>query len=125
MIFDTDILIGIERNNPSANHMVNDSGERFISAQTYLELLQYAENKDHILKSEKFLKELEFKVLPITENISHRAMMYMREYGLSHGLGAGDCLIAATAVEHNQPLATGNAKHFRAIKGLELKIFRP
>src|SRR5689334_8217855 len=125
MIFDTDILVWIERNHPPANRLVNESPSRLISAQTYLELLQYAKNRDQQEKSKKFLMELSFKVLPFTENISHRAMVYIEQYGLSHKLGAGDALIAATAVEHRLPLATGNAKHFRAIKDLELKVFKP
>jgi len=125
MIFDTDILIWVERNHPPANQFVNTTDSRNISVQTYLELLQYAENKDQQEKSKKFLKELGFRVLPITENIGHRAMIYIEQYGLSHGMDAGDALIAATAVENNLPLATGNAKHFKAIKGLELKVFKP
>ncbi|HJT25679.1 MAG TPA: PIN domain-containing protein [bacterium] len=44
---------------------------------------------------------------------------------LSRHLGAGDALIAATAAEHNMTLASGNAKYFKAIKGLDLKIFKP
>jgi predicted nucleic acid-binding protein len=125
MIFDTDILIWIERNHPPANQFVNTIESRNISVQTYLELLQYAENKDQQEKSKKFLKELGFQVLPITENIGHRAMIFIEQYGLSHGMDAGDALIAATAVENCLPLATGNAKHFKAIKDLELKVFRP
>jgi predicted nucleic acid-binding protein len=125
MIFDTDILIWIERNRGSAALLVDSSEQRFISTQTYLELIQYAANKDHITKSKGYLKDLGFKVLPITEDISHRAMVYIEEYSLSHGLGAGDALIAATAVEHGLPLATGNEKHFRAIKDLKLKVFKP
>lgn len=125
MLFDTDILIWVERANPHATRLVNEATARHISAQTYLELLQYAEDKDQQEKSKRFLKDLDFGVLPLTENISHRAMVYIEQYGLSHGLGAGDALIAATAVEQGLTLATGNAKHFKAIKALELKVFKP
>jgi predicted nucleic acid-binding protein len=125
MIFDTDVLIWVERAHPLATRWVNEASTRHISAQTYLELLQYAENKEQQAKTKKFLKELDFGVLPLTENISHKAMAYIEQYGLSHRLGAGDALIAATAAEHGLPLATANAKHFRAIKGLELKVFKP
>ena len=125
MIFDTDILIWVGKDHSQAIRWVEESGNRFISAQTYLELLQRALNKEQQRNAKKFLKEMGFQTLPITENISHRAMIYIDEYGLSHGMDAGDALIAATAVHHKLPLATGNAKHFRAIKDLDLKVFRP
>jgi len=38
---------------------------------------------------------------------------------------AGDAIIAATASENSMPLAAGNARHFKAVKELELKVFRP
>jgi predicted nucleic acid-binding protein len=34
-------------------------------------------------------------------------------------------MIAATAVEQQRVLQTGNRKHFRPIRDLQLKIFRP
>ena len=66
-----------------------------------------------------------FSVLPITENISHRAAVYIEEYALSSGMFAGDALIAATAVELNKPLTTSNQKHFKIISDLNLKVFKP
>jgi predicted nucleic acid-binding protein len=38
---------------------------------------------------------------------------------------AGDAIIAATATENGLTLATGNARHFRPVKDLSLRIFRP
>jgi len=64
-------------------------------------------------------------MLPLTENIGHRAAVYVEEYTLSHGLRAGDAIIAATAAENNLPLYTSNAKHFKPIKELKLKVFKP
>jgi len=49
----------------------------------------------------------------------------IEEYALPNGLRAGDAIIAATATENNLTLLTSNAKHFKAIKDLRLKIFRP
>ncbi|NIS09845.1 MAG: type II toxin-antitoxin system VapC family toxin, partial [Candidatus Dadabacteria bacterium] len=78
-----------------------------------------------ITYSKDFLYTYDFHVLPLTENIGHRASIYTEEYTLSSGLRAGDAIIAATATENNMILATSNAKHFRPIKDLRLKIFKP
>jgi predicted nucleic acid-binding protein len=64
-------------------------------------------------------------MLPLTENIGHRATIYMEEYGLAIAMGVADALIAATAVECNRPLLTGSNKPYRAIKELDLHRFRP
>jgi hypothetical protein len=49
----------------------------------------------------------------------------IEEYALSNGLRAGDAIIAATATENSLTLLSSNAKHFKAIKELRLKIFKP
>jgi predicted nucleic acid-binding protein len=125
MIFDTDILIWVHRGNPKAADFVDQTTQRYISVQSYLEFLQGSKDVLEQKKLKKYIQDGGFRVLPITENISHRSMVYIEEYGLSHGLETGDALIAATAAEHRLPLATGNAKHFKAIKDLALKIFKP
>jgi predicted nucleic acid-binding protein len=61
----------------------------------------------------------------LTENIGHRASIYVEQYGLRTDLSVADALIAATAVENGLPLATCNRKHFGGIAGLELRVFRP
>ena len=47
------------------------------------------------------------------------------EFVLAYRMGVEDALIAATALDRQDSLATGNEKHFRMIPGLELKVFRP
>jgi predicted nucleic acid-binding protein len=64
-------------------------------------------------------------VLPLSESIGHRALIYLEEYSLSHGLRAGDAIIAATAIENNMTLVSSNARHFKPIKELKLKVFNP
>ena len=124
MIFDTDIFIWIQRGNQTAARLVERDSERFLSVQTYMELLQGAENKQHHDYTKSFLKDFGFRILPLTENIGHRAAVYMEEYALSHGLRAGDAIIAATSTEHNIALCTSNAKHFKPIKDLKTHILK-
>jgi hypothetical protein len=125
VLFDTDILIWIQRGNHRAAGLVEREEERCISVLTYMELLQGASEKrqhEHILD---FLREFSFRVFPLSENIGHRAAIYIEEYSLSHGLRSGDAIIAATATENGLTLCTSNLRHYRPIKELKLKVFKP
>jgi predicted nucleic acid-binding protein len=76
VLFDTDVLIWIQRGNHRAAGLVEREEERCISVLTYMELLQGASEKrqhEHILD---FLREFSFRVLPLSENIGHRAAIY-------------------------------------------------
>jgi predicted nucleic acid-binding protein len=125
MIFDTDIFIWVQRGNAKAAALIDGTKDRFLSVQTYMELLQCAKDKQQLRLVKRFISDFRFSVLPLTENIGHRALVYVEEYGLSSGMRAGDAIIAATASENGMQLATGNAKHFKVVKELELKVFRP
>ena len=125
MLFDTDLFIYIERGNAKAADMLNAEEERFLSIQTYMELLQGAKSKEQHKRVKRFIADMGFVTLPITENIGHRALIYVEQHTLSGGLYAGNALIAATAVENNLVLCSSNEKHFKCIQGLELKVFRP
>ncbi len=125
MIFDTDIFIWTQRGNEKAAKLIEKSEEKYLSIQTYMELLQCAKNKNQHKQTKDFLTSFGFVVLPLTENIGHRASIYIEEYTLSSSLRSGDAIIAATAVENNMPLASSNAKHFKVIKELNLEVFRP
>lgn len=124
MIFDTDIFIWVQRGNEKAATLIEKEANRYISTQSYMELLQGAKNKAQHKYIKDFIYEFGFTLLPITENIGHRASIYVEEYALSSGMRAGDAIIAATAVENNLSLVTGNAKHFKVIKELRLKLFK-
>lgn len=125
MIFDTDVLIWFQRGHRGAAEVLDSATQRVISVQTYLELIQNARSKTELRQSKGFLAVAEFVIVPITEEISRRAMVYLEEYGLSHSMDAGDALIAATAVELSYPLTTANGKHYRAVQNLDLRIFKP
>lgn len=125
MIFDTDIFIWVQRGNSRAAALIENTRDRFLSVQTYMELLQCAKDKQQQRLVKRFISDFRFTVLPLTENIGHRALVYVEEYGLSSGMRAGDAIIGATATENGMPLSTGNSKHFKSIKELELKVFKP
>ena len=125
MIFDTDIFIWVQRGNEKAARLIDKSENRYLSIQTYMELLQCAKNKTQHKYVKDFIASYDFMVLPFTENIGHRASIYIEEYTLSSSLRSGNAIIAATAVENNMTLVSSNSKHFKEIKDLKLKAFRP
>jgi predicted nucleic acid-binding protein len=125
VIFDTDVLIWVQRGNVKAAQAIDQSKDRYLSILTYMELLQAAQSRKQHDCVTDFLRDLGFQTLPLTERIGHRAAIYVAEYTLSHGIRASDAIIAATATENNLPLCSGNTKHYRAIQELKLKAFRP
>jgi predicted nucleic acid-binding protein len=125
VLFDTDILVWIQRGNHRAAALIDREEERCISVLTYMELLQGAREKRQHETTLDFLSEYSFRILPLSENIGHRAAIYIEEYSLVHGLRAGDAIIAATATENNLTLCTSNLRHYRPIKDLKLRAFKP
>jgi predicted nucleic acid-binding protein len=124
-IFDTDIIIWTQKGNLKANKIIENTSTRAISIQTYMELLQCPQNKHQQKIIKDFLNLFDFEVLPLTENIGHRASIYIEEYSLKSGLHSADAIIAATATENNLPLISSNKKHFKPIPDLELEVFHP
>ena len=125
MIFDTDIIIWVQRGNLKAAKLIDSTPERLISVQTYMELMQSAQSRQQHQVIRSFLRDQHFQVLPLSENIGHRAAIYIDEYALGYGMKTADAIIAATATEHNLMLSTSNGKHFKMIKDLKLKLFKP
>ena len=125
MLFDTDVLIWMLQGNTKAAKAVDDAKARAISVVTYMELLQGARDKREVKAIRSFLSDMRFQTLPLTENIGHRASIYMEEYCLSVSMSMADALITATAAELNDTLITGNDKHHKPIKELKIKRFRP
>ena len=124
MIFDTDVLISAEKGDPRAIVLLGDADEKAISIVTYMELLHGLSSKAQIQTVKNFISEGVFEILPLTENIGHRALVYVEQYAASSGLRAMDALIAATAVENNRLLVSGNRKHFKFIEELKFKPFK-
>jgi predicted nucleic acid-binding protein len=86
--------------------------------------MQCAKDKTQQKQAKDFIRDMELRVLPLTENIGHRASVYIDQFSLSHNLRAGDAIIAATAVEAGRPLCSSNAKHYKFIPDLEFVPFK-
>ena len=127
MIFDTDILIWMHRGHPGAAQFANrvPVEERNLSAVSYLELLYGVRDSSDLRAVRAMVADLFAEVIPITESISRPAVHLMESYVLAHRLDVSDAMIAATALDRHETLATANGKHFRFVPGLDLKIFRP
>jgi predicted nucleic acid-binding protein len=124
MLFDTDVLIWVLRGSRKAAAMVEATEERSLSVISYMELLQGARDKQEVRTIKAFLADTGFQMVPLSENIGHRAAIYMEEYGLKAGMSMADALLAATAVENHLVLCTANVRHYRAVSELQLKQFR-
>ena len=125
MMFDTDVLIWILRGNENAARLIEDADDRCLSVVSYMELLQGARDRQESRTIKGFLGDFGFRVLPLTENVGHRASIYIEEYALKSRLCMADALVAATAVENGVALCTADRKHYRLVKDLEISTFRP
>jgi predicted nucleic acid-binding protein len=125
VLIDSDVLIWFARGNARAIAAVQGAAEWYISAVSYMELAQGCRNKSELKAMQKAFKSNDNDVLPITQGICDRACSLVEKYALSHGVHVADALIAATAISHGLPLLTGNAKHFSAIDGPRIRVFKP
>lgn len=125
MIFDTDILIWYLRGNDKAVDLLVDSMPFSISIVTYIELLQGARNKLEMDKIKKSFAEMGVNIIPISVDISMKAVEFVEAYALNNGMKLADALIAGTCVETKLPLYTANDKHYKMIDGLKIYVFRP
>jgi len=123
MLVDTDVLIWYLRGQQKAAHLVDGLPSFAISAVTYMEILQGIQDKSELRAWKAFLRGRGIAVLMIDEDVTSRAMHWMEEYSLSHGLRVADALIAATADVHGLELLTCNTADYRYIRGLALKPF--
>ena len=125
MLVDTDVLVWFLCGNRKAAKLIDGLEGRQVSVITHMELLQGARDRADLRTIKSFLADTGFEIVPLSENIGHRASIYVEEYGLKAGMRVADALIAATAVELGSDLCTGDTKHYKAIHELGLRPFRP
>jgi predicted nucleic acid-binding protein len=123
-MFDSDVLIWCLRGDTEAERVVDRETERTTSIASLIELLQGARSPAQLKTARDFVRKLELRLLPVNESTSYRAVALIEKHTPGDGLQLGDALIAATALEYDETLVTGNIRHFRAIRGLKLKAFR-
>ena len=125
MLVDSDVLIWTLRGHVPAIAKMQSLADWHISAVSYMELAQGCRNKSELRAMQKAFKSEDNEVLPITQSISEMACSLVEKYALSHSLHMADALIAATAISHSLPLLTANVKHFSAVAGLRVQVFKP
>ena len=123
MLVDTDVLIWHLRGYQQATQKLDSFPALIISAVTYMALLQGLRSKAEMKALQQSLTMRHTQRLPLTPAITERATSLMEGMVLSDGLQMADALIAATALEHQLPLLTGNVKHFAAIATLRVERF--
>jgi predicted nucleic acid-binding protein len=125
MLIDTDVLIWNFRGHQRAAKRLDDAVGFYISAVTYMELVQGMRNNAELNALRQSLRHWQATVLPVEPQVSARAIFLIESYALSHGLRVADALIAASAMTMGLPLLTANTKHYRMIEGLTLTTFKP
>jgi hypothetical protein len=123
MLVDTDVLIWYMRGNEKAYQVIENLDKFFISVVTYMELVQGLRNKKELNHLRKALHGWNAQILYVSEEISAKAMFYVEQHFLSHSMQLADALIGATAIARGLPMLTGNDKHYKVMKELEIKKF--
>ena len=124
ILVDTDVLIWYLRGNEKAYKTIEALESFSISVVTYMELVQGMRNRKELNSLCQALHAWNCKILYITEEISAKAMFAVEQHFLSHSIQLADALVGSTAIAHGIPLLTGNDKHYKIMKGLQIKRFR-
>lgn len=118
-LFDTDVLIDIQRGKPAAVTWFSRLPDLpAVPGFVVMELIQDAQNAGQVRQVLRLTAPL--PVLWPTELDCNRALADFTTYHLSHSLGLIDALIAACAVGSSATLCTFNVKHYRIIPGLQM-----
>ena len=125
MLIDTDVLIWYLKGNEKARKAIDKTDRFSMSVITYMELVQGMRNKNELKELRKGIHTWNAEILYISEEISAKAMFYVEQNFLSNSMELADALIAATAISYGLPIFTGNDKHYKVLRDLQIKKFRP
>jgi predicted nucleic acid-binding protein len=111
MLFDTCIIIDLLRGSAKAAAFVEGLDiQPSLSVLTATELVAGCKSEKERSRISQVLATCDVRVVDLA--IAERAGAFMHQFSRSHRLEAIDALIAATAAQHDLPLATHNLKHF-------------
>ena len=125
MLIDTDVLIWFLRGRNSALDAIRRCPSVELSAVNYMELVQGVRDSHELRMLLRTVRINGWRIIPLTESISHRATWYVESYALSDGMRVADALIAASAVQSGATLMTANVRHYRCIPDISLEHYRP
>lgn len=114
VLVDSDILIEVCRGRDKSItsrwlELVGSRTSVLYAAVTAAELWSGALPSEHELLRSLFQALV---CVPIDHELGERAGNYLRQYRKSHGVGLGDAMIAAAAVQNQAMLWTRNRKHY-------------
>jgi len=101
-----------------------DPSERNVSVVTYLEVLRGCRDRQEADDLTLFMQDWFTEIITLKPEFGDSAVSLMKQLGVSHRPGVDDMLIAATALERREIVATGNVKHFNFVPGLVVRRFQ-
>ena len=114
-LLDTAVLVDLVRKHPPALNWIAAQNQPGTCSIVWLEMLQGAQNKQDQQKALKLLRSFEKVDVEVVD--IDWAIASLLKYGLSHNVGALDCLIASVTYRLQIPLYTRNLKHFTPLIG--------
>ncbi|MFN0132713.1 MAG: PIN domain-containing protein [Phycisphaerales bacterium] len=124
VLIDSSIVIDDLRGVPAAHAYLTpllDRRAAFLHPVGVAEILIGARNRSHLARLNAVIGLFR---LVNAKNVDFLASLdLLRTHSLSHDVGWADCLIAASCIRLDLPIATLNVKHFRVFRGL--RVVRP
>lgn len=129
MILDTDFLIALDGGDPDAEDAARDLEARdvpmrvptIVVQELYVAVGLGSEGRKNAWKFESLLANS--PVVPLDDRISRRAGVIEGEHIASDrlpDLGVADAVVAATALQFNEPVVTNDVSDFETVDGLDV-----
>lgn len=124
LIIDTSVLVDVLRDVDAGSDFLLTARRMYrlvVHPVVEAELIAGARNRSELKLVAKLLDR--FESIPLATIDARTSLRLLRAHRLTHSVSWEDCLLAATALRRETPVATLNDKHFRAFRALE--VLRP